>query len=82
MILDGMRVSVQPDTYSYRTPDGSKLVNRAGTIAWWEHQKAWEGYSKRFGTDQSAERIAERHGFSYGELVKYLGHPPTTWVPR
>jgi hypothetical protein len=50
----------------------------AGSIAWWEHEKAWEKY----GYSQSAERIAERGGFSYGELVQYLDHEPTTWSIR
>jgi hypothetical protein len=52
-----------------------------GTVAWWEHQKAWEAYAVRYGRQQSAERIAERHGFCYGELVDFLGHAPETWEP-
>jgi hypothetical protein len=54
----------------------------AGTVAWWEHEAAWNDYAKRYGTRQSAERIHERAGFSYGELVDHLGHEPTTWQPR
>jgi len=49
-----------------------------GTIAWWEHEKAWEGY----GHSQSAEQIAKRGGFGYDELVSFLGHEPTTWSVR
>lgn len=30
----------------------------------------------------SAERIAERGGFSYGELALFLGREPRTWQPR
>lgn len=52
----------------------------AGTIAWWEHEKAWEVYGSRYS--QSAERIAERGGFGYGELLEFLGHAPTTWSVR
>lgn len=52
----------------------------AGTIAWWEHEKAWVPYGSQFS--QSAKRIAERGGFSYGEIVNQLGHEPTTWSPR
>ena len=52
----------------------------AGTVSWDEHVKAWKTYHKRY-PGQSAERIAERAGFSYGELVDFLGHEPTTWQP-
>lgn len=52
----------------------------AGTIAWWEHEKAWEAYGVRYS--QTAERIAERGGFGYGELVEFLGYYPTTWSVR
>lgn len=53
----------------------------AGTIAWWEHVKAWDGYGEGNKREQDAERIAERGGFSYGEIVNQLGHEPTTWEP-
>lgn len=49
-----------------------------GTISWAEHEEAWADYGARYG-GQSAERIAERGGFSYGELVDHLGHEPKTW---
>lgn len=57
---------------------GGYLI-RPGTIAWSEHMEAWEIYAARHGRDQSAERIAERHGFSYEELKLFLGRCPTTW---
>lgn len=54
-----------------------------GTIAWSEYLLAWSGYAALYGTSQSAERMAERGGFSYGELVMFLGRrEPETWVPR
>jgi len=53
-----------------------------GTVAWSEHLEAWPDYARRYGGDQSAERIAERGGFSYWELCKHLGRAPTTWRPR
>jgi hypothetical protein len=53
-----------------------------GTIAWWEHCKAWEGYANQYGFRQNAERMAERCGFSYGELVMFLGREPETWTVR
>jgi hypothetical protein len=53
-----------------------------GTISWAEHLQVWSGYAARYGIRQSAERIAERGGFGYTELVEHLGHEPTTWEPR
>ena len=52
-----------------------------GTIAWSEHELAWSAYAARYGRDQSAERIDERGGFGYRELIDHLGREPTTWVP-
>ena len=51
------------------------LMNQPGTIAWWEHEKAWIGY----GYPQTADRMAECGGFDYAELVEFLGHEPVTW---
>ena len=52
----------------------------AGSITWEEHEKAWADYGRRY-PGQSAQRMAERGGFSYSELVLYLGRPPETWSP-
>ena len=52
----------------------------AGSIAWAEHVEAWEDYARRYGRDQSAERIAERGGFGYAELVDHLKRAPATWT--
>jgi len=60
---------------------GARLRVPPGSIAWWEHEEAWRAYTVICGCDQSAERIAERHGFSYGELQMFLGRDPTTWKP-
>lgn len=54
----------------------------AGTISWDEHLEAWKVYDEKFRSDQSAERIAQRGGFSYEELVEFLGREPETWRPR
>jgi hypothetical protein len=51
-----------------------------GTVSWTEHEEAWRAYAKRYGHQQSAERIAERGGFSRGELVTFLGREPATFV--
>ncbi len=53
-----------------------------GWIDWVEHCEAWKDYDRRFHTRQSAERIAERSGFSYAELLLFLGHKPKTWRAR
>jgi len=53
-----------------------------GTITWKEHLLAYSGYAARYGTAQSAERLAQRGGFGYGELKLFLGREPTTWEPR
>lgn len=54
----------------------------AGTVAWKEHVQAWTEYKKRYGSDQDAARVAERGGFSYFELIMFLGRIPMTWRPR
>jgi hypothetical protein len=64
----------------HRIPKGQP-GHAPGTITWVEHLEAWEAYAKRYGTYQSAERIAERCGFGYWELTDQLGHAPKTWEP-
>lgn len=73
----GRRAPVQGE---YATPGDS--ARGPGTITWEEHLAAYAGYSGMYGTSQSAERLAERGGFGYRELVDFLGHEPTTWTPR
>jgi hypothetical protein len=58
-----------------------KLRKPPGTVSWAEHVEAWESYAKRHGYQQSAERMAERGGFGYCELVTFLGRDPLTWEP-
>lgn len=41
----------------------------AGKIPWPIHVLAWRTYHATFGNDQTAERIAERGGFSWVELL-------------
>lgn len=53
-----------------------------GSIAWSEHLEAWNRYAARYGTSQSAERVAERGGFGYEELLIFLRRTPMTWEPR
>lgn len=59
-----------------------KPAKGAGTIAWEEHLLAWTDYARRYGNGQTAERMAQRGGFSYWEVADHLGHDPTTWKPR
>lgn len=71
----GKRAPVRPDAFG-------AVRKGPGTVSWAEHCEAWSDYAGRYGRDQSAERIAERGGFGYFELVGYLGHDPKTWGPR
>jgi hypothetical protein len=68
----GRRAPVQGDHQQGKGP---------GTVAWTEHLRAWSGYRAKWGAQQSADRIAERGGFCYGELVDFLGSAPETWEP-
>lgn len=74
----GKRAPVQADPRRSHADKG----RGPGTIAWDEHLLAWSGYARENGRGQSAERMAERGGFSYHELTVYLGRAPTTWAPR
>ena len=73
----GRRAPVQGN----RARDGLD-AHAPGTIAWHEYLLAWSGYAARYGTSQSAERLAERGGFDWAELETFLGHKPETWEPR
>jgi hypothetical protein len=53
-----------------------------GTVSWAEHEEAWAKYARRYGEDQSAERINQRGGFSYREIATLLNRPPSTWAER
>ena len=48
------------------------IYNKPCTIPWWLAEVAYEYYSKRFGTDQSLERLNERGGFGREELICLL----------
>ena len=45
-----------------------KIVYPSTRITWEAHLEAYKSYSRRYGTSQSAERIAERGGFGEEEL--------------
>lgn len=42
------------------------------TIPWADAEKAYKTYSRRYGTSQSLERLAERAGFGGYEFVQYF----------
>lgn len=44
----------------------------AKTIPWKVHGLAWEAYAKKYGTQQSPERMAERGGFGIYEMDMFL----------
>ena len=52
-----------------------------GSIEWAEHEEVWRAYAKKWGSSQSAERIAERGGFGYREIIALTGDAPKTWQP-
>jgi hypothetical protein len=52
-----------------------------GTIAWSEHVLIREAYARRCGKGQDAERIAQRGGFAYDDIIMFLGRAPETWEP-
>lgn len=74
----GKRAPVQGD----RGIPCSERKQGDGSITWEEHLEAYAVYSARQGASQSAERLAERGGFSYNEVIKLLGREPKTWRPR
>lgn len=71
---------MHPQERRKRIADG-ELGLTDGTISWDEHERAWAEYAKRYGREQSAERINQRGGFCYAELCELLGCPPATWIP-
>ncbi len=62
-----------------RAPVQADRWHRAGTVGWCEHSAAWTAYNAKYRGDQSAERIAERGGFSFLEIESLLGHEPLTF---
>lgn len=73
----GRRAPVQATDYQNK----ANIKKGPGTVAWAEHLLAWSDYTLRH-PGQSAERIAERGGFDYLELIDHLGYEPKTWEPR
>ncbi len=45
---------------------------KACTIPWWLAEEVYAEYSKRYGNEQSLERLNERGGFGRGEVLTLL----------
>lgn len=75
---DDRTAPVQSERGSHRRSSGIP----AGIIDWSEHLEVYGRYADLYGTDQSAERIAERGGFGVFEAEALLGRPLRTWRPR
>jgi hypothetical protein len=76
----GRRAPVQGDypDEKRRAAEQGKPPHGPGTVSWEEHLLAWSAYAAH-GHSQSAERLAQRGGFGYGEMTELLGHEPKTW---
>jgi hypothetical protein len=44
----------------------------ATSVPWWIAEVAYQDYARRFGRDQSLERLAERGGFGRWELIDHI----------
>lgn len=54
-------------------------VQPGGSISWAEHEAAWTAYARDNGTALSAEAVAERGGFTVGQVTQFLGRDPRSW---
>lgn len=79
--VEERRAPVQGDDCWY-LPHRYPNAKPPGTIAWSEYLSIYEVYAKRYGRDQSPERLAERGGFGYAEIVLITGKEPTTWQKK
>ncbi len=72
------------DTFELHKDHSARKIDAKppGWIDWAEHVDAWVEYAKQHGTQQSAERMAQRGGFGYWKLTQYLVRKPKTWRPR
>jgi hypothetical protein len=83
-MAESRRVPVQGDgSWHLRLDDPRREgANVPGTMTWDEHLEVYAIYAGRYGNSQSAERLAERGGFSKGEAEELIGRPLRTWEPR
>ena len=66
---------IQAGTYQNESGEPYRPIKRYRpcSIPWWLAEEAYKLYSKRFGTSQSLERLAERGGWGRAELLWLLG---------
>ncbi len=74
-----MMLHQRGEAIAARQPVGEKPERRAPVqgyhgeaIPWRVHRLAWEAYAKKYGKQQSAERIAERGGFGCEEMDMFV----------
>lgn len=63
---------------------GIRREGTEGTISWAEHELIHAAYKTKWhfaGSQQDAERIAERGGFGYAEAVELLGRDLQSFIP-
>lgn len=65
-----------------RAPMQGSRRRPSGTISWDEHLECWRAYAAKYGSAQSPETIASRHGFGWDEFVSLVGREPATWSER
>ncbi len=69
---DARPFPIQGETALERDEEGRVFQLSPSTIPWWLAEIAYQEYARRFGTDQSLERLAERGGFGRDELLMLL----------
>ena len=90
--VDVRRAPVQGCRHRARVEMPARFIERwghnswgipPGSIPWADHLRVYAAYTARYGSDQSAERIAERQGFGIGEIVMLgCGDVLERWEPR
>mgnify|MGYP000901226671 FL=1 len=56
-------------------------AHKPGSVSRQEFIAAYDAYVVKYGRNQSADRLIERGGFSFFELIALLGHEPETFEP-
>lgn len=66
------RFPIQGHTEKKRNADGSIRRVLPITVPWIVGEIAYNDYARRFGRQQSLERLAERAGFGQGEMDSHF----------
>ena len=67
---------------STRGPDGAVIYAKPSSIPWWLAEVVYAEYSRRYGTDQSLQVLANRGGFGRAEVVMFLRGPKGAAKPQ